>query len=109
MKWVARVVVGLVGVAALIALAFALELGGLQWARFFRPKHEDVRRDVFKRTRSYNEAKTQDLAKLRLQYMSANDDGKEALASTIRHMFADYDRSLLPAELSSFLLNVRGY
>ena len=96
-------------VIALIAIAFTMELGGLQWAKFFNPRKEAVRRDVFKQTRSFNESKTQDLARFRLQYMEAEGGSREALASTIRIMFADYDRSLLPNELAAFLYQIRGY
>jgi len=97
------------GLIALAALAFGLEMAGLQWRRFFAPRHENVNREVFKATRSYNEAKTQDLARYRLQYEKGNPEEKEAIASTIRIMFADYDRDLLPNELSSFLYKIRGY
>jgi len=104
--WVAA---GLAGLVLLIVLAFGLEMGGLKWAMFFAPKHEAMRREVFERTRSYNESKTQDLAKLRVQYMVADSDSKAALASIIRHMFADYNTELLPVELGEFLTEVRGY
>lgn len=100
---------GLAALVALIALAFVLELGGLKWAAFFAPKHEAVRREVFKTTRSYNESKTQDLAKFRLEYLRAEGTEKDALASTIRIMFADYDHDLLPNELAVFLTEIRGY
>jgi hypothetical protein len=99
----------LVGIALLIGLAFVLELGGLQWKRFFAPKHEDVRRDVFKRTRSYNEAKEQELLKYRLEYIRAKDPvEKEAIASTVRMAFSDYDESLLDSEeLRRFLKEIK--
>lgn len=110
MKVFGYIMMGIVGVIILIAIAFALELGGLEWNRFFAPKHEAVRREVFKETRSYNEAKLQDLAKYRLQYLEAdNEASKLAIVSTIKHMFAEYDRSKLPTELSTFLYQVRGY
>lgn len=99
---------GLLILAGVIALAFALELGGLQWKRFFAPKHEAVRREVFKETRSYNEAKLQELTKYRLEYLRAKDPiEKAALASTIRHAFAEYDESKLPVELKNFLKKIK--
>jgi len=110
MKTFGYIVLGITGIILLIALAFVLELGGLEWDKFFAPKHEAVRREVFKETRSYNESKLQDLAKFRLQYLEAdNEESKLAIASTIKHMFADYDRSKLPTELSAFLYQIRGY
>ena len=95
------------GIVVLIVLAFALELGGLQWKMFFEPKHEAVRREVFKQTRSYNEGKEQELIKYRLEYMKADDEGKLAIASAIRHSFADYDETLLSGELKLFLRKVK--
>lgn len=103
--WVLGITAGL---ALLIGLAFALELGGLSWKRFFAPKHEDVRREVFKATRSYNEAKLQELIRYRLEYLRAtNETEKAALASTIRHTFAEYDESKLPSELATFLNDIK--
>lgn len=110
MKTFGYIMLGLVGLVLMIALAFVLELGGLKWKGFFAPKHENVRREVFKETRSYNEAKVQDLARYRLQYKQAEDaESKEAIASTIRIMFADYVADDIPAELYSFLKKIRGY
>jgi hypothetical protein len=97
-----------VGIAGLIAVVFALELGGLRWKKFFAPKHEAVRRGVFKETRSFNEAKVQELVKYRLEYMRSNDEAeKGAIASTIRIGFADYDTSKLPHELQLFVEEIK--
>ena len=88
----------------IVALAFGLELGGLQWDRFFAPRHANVEREVFTETRSFNEAKMQELVKYRLEYLRADDpDDKEAIASTIRMTFASYDKAKLPIELQVFL------
>jgi len=108
MKIVGYILAGIVALALLIAVAFALELGGLQWKKFFAPKHEAVRREVFKQTRSFNEAKLQELTKYRLEYMRSKDPAeKGAIASTIRLAFADYDTSMLPSELQAFVEEVK--
>ena len=109
MKLFGQIILGLLVLVLLIGLAFVFELGGLEWKKFFAPKHAAVEREVFKETKSYNESKLQDLARYRLQYLKADGSDREALASTIRHMYADYDRNKLPAELASFLYKVRGY
>ncbi len=94
----------ILSIILMIGLAFVLELGGLKWDAYFAPKHEAVRRQVFKETRSFNEAKLQELSKYRLEYLRSKDEiEKKAIASTIRHTFADYDRTKLPEELQSFL------
>ena len=91
-------------IIALIVLAFALETGGLKWKEHFAPKHENVRHKTFKATRSFNEAKLQELTKYRLEYLRSDDPVEQgAIASTIRLGFADYDASQLPYELQAFL------
>ena len=92
-----------------IAFAFGAEWLGIAWKGYFNPKHEDVRRETFKRTRSYNEGKEQELIKLRLEYIREKDEtSKKAIASTIRLAFADYDEKLLEsAELRSFLKEIK--
>ena len=107
MRYLAYAVVGILALGVLAGLAFTLEIGGLQWKSYFAPKHEAVRREVFKETRSFNEAKIQQLTKYRLEYLRAETEAdRSALASTIRHMFADYKIEMLPAELQAFLKEI---
>jgi len=97
------------GLVGLFALAVGSEFLGIGWLRFFGPKRESARREVFKATRSWNEAKEQELLKLRLEYIRETDPiTKEALAFTIRHKFADYpvDRLDTP-ELQDFLSRIK--
>jgi len=105
MKIVAWILGIIFSIVLLGSLAFGAEWLGIKWYGFFGPKREAVRREVFKQTRSYNEAKEQELLKYRLEYLRAtNDIDKEAIASTIRMAFADYDENLLDsAELRLFL------
>lgn len=103
-----KIVIGLLGilcVGLIILLAFGVEVGSLKWKGYFAPKHEAVRREVFKQTRSYNEGKEQELVKMRYEYMTEKDnDTKEAILSTVRHSFGDYDENLIEsAELRTFL------
>lgn len=103
-----KLVLKIIGCVVLAAgLAFSAEFAGLHWMKFFRPRYEDVRRETFKRTRSYNEGKEQELLKYRLQYLRASGEDKAAIASTVRHAFADYDETLLTPELQRFLQNIK--
>lgn len=107
-----KVGIGLLSIVAIVAIAagaFGLEWAGIKWRGFFGPKHEAVRREVFKQTRSYNEAKEQELLKYRLEYLRADTaEDKEAIASTIRMAFADYDETLLDSvELRVFLQQIK--
>lgn len=94
-----------IGLALVVIIAIvSLTYLGLFHYKWFGPKFENARREVFESTRSYNQAKLQELAKYRLEYLRSKDEvEKEALASTIRHRFADYDRYKLPYELKMFL------
>ncbi len=81
----------------------------LKWDEWFKPQVEDVEHKVFKKTRSYNESKKQDLIKFRLEYLRAKtQEEKDALASTIRMMFAEYDENQFESvELISFLKQIK--
>ena len=93
-----------------VVIVVGLSFGSLYYYKFFGPKYEDARREVFESTRSYNQAKIQELAKYKLEYERSKDkQEKEALAFTIRHRFADYNDSKLDYQLKPFLNEIRGY
>jgi hypothetical protein len=100
----AGVTVRVIGIGLLlIGLAFLAELGGLHWFRYFQPKWEDAKHESFKNTRPYNEGKLQELSRYRADYLRSKDPiERAAIASTIRHTFAEYDESRLPRELADF-------
>lgn len=108
---VLKVIGGIIGTIAIIAIMIALSFGrevlSLKWKKYFAPKHENVRREVFEATHSYNKGKAQELIKYRLEYLRAtSDEEKSAIASTIRMSFAGYDASGFPYELKQFLNEV---
>lgn len=111
MKFVLALFGGIVAVIAVIVLLGSMAFGatwlGIQWDGFFQPMREDVRREVFEQTKSYNEGKTQDLVRYRLQYQRAKDKTeRDAIASAARLQFADYDHTQLPPELQTFLKEI---
>lgn len=96
------------GIISFVLLMLALDYFiGLKWFAFIAPQKESVRREVFENTRSFNEAKKQDLLKYRYEYIKSGKEEKEAIASTIRQMYADYDESRLPVELRDFLHEIK--
>lgn len=96
------------GFVLFIFLILGLDYGlGLKWFEFIETKKEDARHKVFKSTRSFNEAQLQDLVRYRLQYIQGDDATKAAIASAIRHMYADYDENKLPLELEQFLRKIK--
>jgi hypothetical protein len=98
------------GLAAIIVLTFVLELFGLGMFKFFEPKRENIRREVFENTKSYLHGIQQDLGKYHLEYQKANTDDRAAIKSTIRMRFAEVDVAKLQSpQLRTFLTNMRGY
>lgn len=96
--------IGLLVLLVLIGITF-FKLG---FYRFFKPKFENARREVFEETKSYNQAKFQDLLKYKLEHDRAEtEEEEEAIAFTVRHRFADYDEDKLPAELKDFLKKMK--
>lgn len=92
-----------IAVGALLVLA-GLFLGMFELQRFIAVKQENIRREAFEATRSFNEGKIQELSRYRLQYIQSDSpEEKRAIASTVRHNFAAYDRSSLSPELKLFL------
>lgn len=108
MKTFATIITIILSIALLIGLSFGSEVLSLKWKAYFAPRHENVNRQVFKQTKSYNEGKAQELIKYRLEYLRTKDnDEKMAIASTIRMSFSDYTNvDSLPYELQQFLKEV---
>jgi len=75
--------------------------------QYFAPKYENVRRQVFEQTKSYNQGMIQELQNMEFQYMQADPDHKDALATIILHRAADYDESKMPSDLREFVDNLR--
>jgi len=97
------------GIFILVPMSFGLEWAGLEWQGFFSQKQANIEHKVFKETRTFNEAKLQELVKYRLEYMKSKDNiEKNAIASTVRMAFADYDEKRLDSvELRTFLSKMK--
>lgn len=96
-------------VATLIGAAFGLRYGALAWKEYFKPRDANVEREAFLATRSFNEAKVQELSKYHLEYSravaSGDTAGAGAIKATIQHTFAAYNPEKLPIHLRNFLVN----
>jgi len=104
------VLTGLAIFVGLIAVLFILELVGLGFFKFFEPKREDIRREIFENTKSYVHGKIQELAKYKHEYDAADAEGKQAIEALIRSQFAEFDEQKIDAlSLRTFLTRIRGY
>lgn len=97
-------------------LGVCLVVLGLAWVttgnafflyRYFAPKTEAVRRQVFEQTKSYNQGMIQELQNMRFQYEQADEAHKAALGDLILHRAADYDEDKLPVDLRVFVDGLR--
>jgi len=104
------IVVGLGVLIGFIALIFVLELVGLGFFKFFEPKKENIRREVFENTQSYVHGKVQDLAKHYGEYQKADADGRETIRGIIVLQFAEFDEKKIKSDnLRRFLVDMRGF
>lgn len=83
---------------------FALDYSSLMWESFIGPKRENVRREIFEQTKSYNQGQQQELMRLYVEYKRTKDPvEKKAIAGMVRHQFADYSSYNLSSELREFV------
>ena len=100
----------ILGFFLIFVIWFIFELVGLGFFKFFEPKRENVRRDVFENTQSYVHGKTQDLAKYYDEWMEADESDKEAIRKLIIMRFAELDAEKIQSlPLRQFLIKMRRY
>jgi len=99
------------GFILLLVTIFVLNFYGLEMFKFFRPKYENAKREVFEETKSYVHGKVQDLGKYYYEYNTAETlADKEAIASLVRMQFAEFDAGQIrEIKLQQFLTKIRGY
>ncbi len=91
-----------------VALLFVALIGsglfGLEWKRYFKPRHAEIDRQVFENTPSFVHGKAQHIERLRFQYEKADTAASRAgLKTTILHEASTVDWTLLPANTQAFL------
>lgn len=108
---VLKIIGGAIGsLVVLVGLMFAFGVVDLAFFKFFAPKKENIRREVFEGTQSYVHGKVQDLAKYYEEYSKADENGKEAVRQIIIMRFAEFDGNKIQSvKLRSFLTSLRGY
>lgn len=100
----------------LIVIAFFVFILGLTWViqgndfflyKFFAPRQEAVRREVFEQTKSYQQGQIQELQNMQFEYVKASPEHQAALASIILHRAADFPEDKMPADLRTFIRDLR--
>ena len=94
-------------------LTFVMAVGWLSQGndfflyKFFAPKYEQVRRETFEQTKSYNQGMIQELQNMQFQSLQADTNHQDALAAIILHRAADYPADKLPADLYQFIQQLK--
>lgn len=94
-------------IAVLMGLTWVIQGNDFFLYKVFAPKYEDVRRETFEHSKAFNQGMIQELQNMQFEYIQADESHKAALASIILHRVADYDESKLPADLRSFIQQLR--
>ena len=99
---------GIVAVIFVMSLIFGIGLlaqgSDFLLYKFFAPRQEQVRREVFEQSKSYNDGMRQELYSLQRDYIIAkSDEQREALKSIIQHRVAGYRQDQLPIDLQIFI------
>lgn len=98
----------IIALILLISLGWGLGYNELLWMKFFNPRKENVRRQVFENTKSYTHGVIQDLGKYYEEYQKA--ENKTAIQAVIKMRFAEFDANKINSlSLKQFLISTRGY
>ena len=96
------------GLVLFLLVVAGATFGGIAIYKYAGPLQQDIRREVFEGTKSFNDGTVRDLSNLRNEYLGAgNDAHRAALRSTILHRASDIDEDRLPGDLRSFIRDLR--
>jgi len=96
-------------VVVLTVLSFGADYLGIKYNTFFGKMKTDAQHEIFKENKAHVEGMIDDLAKYKYQYIKASSDiEKEAIASMINSVFANFDiTEIEDADLVKFLKTIR--
>ncbi len=101
-----KTVGAIIGILVLIlGLTWVLQGNDFFLYKYFGPKYEQTRRQIFEQSRAFNQGMVQELQNMQFEYIKASPEHKKALASIILHRAAGYNLNdpIVPADLSSFI------
>lgn len=111
MKTIGTIFVGILSVIAMfsiiISIGFIAQGTDFFMYKFFAPKYENVRRETFENTKSYIQGTIQDMRSFQREYVSADDNQKNALKTIFNHRFADFPEDKIPNDLKDFVNQMR--
>ena len=93
-------VLALVGLFALTWLAMG---NNFFLYKFFAPKQEAVRRQVFEQSKAYNQGMIQELQNFYVEWAGATPTQKQAIEDVVRHRLSDFPNESIPNHLKGFV------
>ena len=108
--WTLPRVVGALFVALVVlyGIGFLTTGGDLAIYRFWAPKQENAKRQVFENTQSYVEGKIQNIEQECFSYRQAEGSSKDAFAGEIRNEAITIDTNKLPSDEQACVSEARG-
>ncbi len=106
-----RVLLGIFAfLMAMYVIGFLVTGGDLAIYKFWAPKQENARRQVFENTQSYVEGKIQAISQERLAYENAapGSSQQSSLRTMIISEASTVDNSKLPPDLQAFISRLKG-
>ena len=103
MKIVKVIGMVVVGIALFLAISIGIMGYDLFMYKFFGIKFENVRREIFEHSQSYNQGMKQELENMQFQIEQADDSHKTALAQIMRHRVSYYGYENLTPDLQRFV------
>ena len=103
MKPILAIVGGVVGLGA---LTWGIAYHELIFTAFFAPKFENVRRNTFEQSKSFQTGAVQELQNMQFEYIKAAPEHKKALSDVIRHRAVEVPADAMPSDLQSFISNL---
>jgi hypothetical protein len=97
----------LLGLLGMLCISWVVQGNDFFAYRYFAPKQEAVRRQVFEQSKAYSQGMAQEIQNMQFQYVQADAAHKEALAAIILHRVADYDLDQLPPDTAMFVAGLR--
>ena len=75
--------------------------------KYFAPKQEQVRREVFEQSKAYRQGMLQELQNMQFEYIKADQEGKASMKSIILHRSADVPAETMPQDLVLFISQLK--
>lgn len=86
---------------------FSISYGGYSLYKYFGPRYEEVRRDIYEESKAYKDGTNRDLQNLQLEYLKADGNVRAALRSTILHRAADFPEEDMTVDLRTFIRELK--